>query len=152
MLLQYCCYVYRLYFLTCDKYKSSLRHIHDPVLLLLKMKGIRFFKFRSVSAGKGLLSNKTSNVGMLRSNTKLRSRNHCCRGKAKSVIYFKCGFVSLGIQLAMRNAPYCHLWPVSFYNIFPHYLINGTIFGNKLLNTKCVFWFSLQIFLKHFSF
>jgi hypothetical protein len=27
--------------LTCDKYKSSLRHIHDPVLLSLKMKGIR---------------------------------------------------------------------------------------------------------------
>jgi hypothetical protein len=22
---------------------------------------------------------------------------------------------------------------------FPHYLINGTIFGNKLLNIKCVF-------------
>ena len=22
---------------------------------------------------------------------------------------------------------------------FPHYLINGTIFGKKLLNTKCVF-------------
>jgi hypothetical protein len=28
-------------FLTCDMYKSSLRHIHDPVLLSLKMKGIR---------------------------------------------------------------------------------------------------------------
>jgi hypothetical protein len=27
--------------LTCDKYKSSLRHIHDPVLSSLKMKGIR---------------------------------------------------------------------------------------------------------------
>ena len=24
---------------------------------------------------------------------------------------------------------------------FPHYLINGTIFEKKLLNTKCVFWF-----------
>jgi hypothetical protein len=33
----------RIPFLTCDKYKSSLRHIHDPVLLSLKMKGIRFF-------------------------------------------------------------------------------------------------------------
>jgi hypothetical protein len=31
------------YFLTCDKYKSSLRHIRDPVLLSLKMKGIRLF-------------------------------------------------------------------------------------------------------------
>jgi hypothetical protein len=25
------------------------------------------------------------------------------------------------------------------YHIFPHYLINGTIFGKKLLNIKCVF-------------
>jgi hypothetical protein len=28
-------------YLTCDMYKSSLKHIHDPVLLSLKMKGIR---------------------------------------------------------------------------------------------------------------
>ena len=25
------------------------------------------------------------------------------------------------------DAPYCHLWPVRLYHIFPHYLINGTI-------------------------
>jgi hypothetical protein len=29
----------------CDKYKSSLRHIHDPVLSSLKMKGIRLLFF-----------------------------------------------------------------------------------------------------------
>jgi hypothetical protein len=28
---------------TCDMYKSSLRHIHDPVLSSLKMKGILSF-------------------------------------------------------------------------------------------------------------
>jgi hypothetical protein len=28
---------------------------------------------------------------------------------------------------------------------FPHYLINGTIFGNTLLYIKCVFLFSLQL-------
>ena len=26
------------------------------------------------------------------------------------------------------HALYCHLWPASRYNIFPHYLINGAIF------------------------
>jgi hypothetical protein len=36
-----CCYAYRLYFLTCYMYKSSLKHIHDPVLSSLKMEGIR---------------------------------------------------------------------------------------------------------------
>jgi hypothetical protein len=34
---------------------------------------------------------------------------------------------------------YCHLWPVWLYNIFPHHLINGTIFEKMLLNIKCVF-------------
>jgi hypothetical protein len=34
------CY-YSIRFLTCYNYKSSLRHIQDPVLLSLKMKGIR---------------------------------------------------------------------------------------------------------------
>ena len=38
-----------------------------------------------------------------------------------------------------ENAPYCHLCPAPLYNIFPHYLINGTILEKKLLNTKCVF-------------
>ena len=33
---------------------------------------------------------------------------------------------------------YCHLWTVRLYRFFPHYLINGTIFEKKLLNTKCV--------------
>jgi hypothetical protein len=30
-------------YLTCDMYKSSLRHIHDPVRSSLKMKGTLFF-------------------------------------------------------------------------------------------------------------
>jgi hypothetical protein len=34
---------------------------------------------------------------------------------------------------------------------FPHYLINGTIFGKTLLNTKYVFWFSLQLLFETFD-
>jgi hypothetical protein len=33
---------------------------------------------------------------------------------------------------------------------FPHYYINGTIFGKTLLNIKCVFWFSLQLLSETF--
>jgi len=40
---------------------------------------------------------------------------------------------------------YCHLWPVPLYSIFPHYLINGTIWGGKRYWTQNVFWFSLQL-------
>jgi hypothetical protein len=48
------------------------------------------------------------------------------------------------------HVPYythCRLWPVWIYHIFPHYLINGTIFERKKrsLTTKCVFWFPLQL-------
>jgi hypothetical protein len=48
-------------YLTCDMYKSSLRHIHDPVLSSLKMKGrpIRLLFF-NLSARKKCVINATS--------------------------------------------------------------------------------------------
>ena len=57
---------------------------------------------------------------------------------------------SLGHPPCNTHTPYCHLWPGPRYNIFPHYLINGTIFEKELLNTKCVFWFSLQLLSETF--
>ena len=48
------------------------------------------------------------------------------------------------------RAPYFHLWPVPLYNIFPHYLISGKIFRKNLLNTNCVFWFSLRCVSENF--
>jgi hypothetical protein len=48
-------------------------------------------------------------------------------------------------------APYnSHLWPVWMYHIFPNYLINGTVWEEKLLNIKYVFRFSLQVLSKIF--
>ena len=43
------------------------------------------------------------------------------------------------------HVPYCHQWSAQLYSIFPHYLIDGTIIEEKkkLLDTNCVFWFSL---------
>jgi hypothetical protein len=44
-----------------------------------------------------------------------------------------------------------HLWSLWLHQIFRHYLINGTIFEKKkLLNVKCVFWFSLQLLSEAF--
>jgi hypothetical protein len=51
--------------------------------------------------------------------------------------------VSTGSIRCNAYAPYCHLWPAPFYKIFPHFLINGTIFEKMLLNIKCVFLFPL---------
>jgi len=61
-----------------------------------------------------------------------------------------CMFFSIRYAACNAHAPYCHLWPDLLYNIFPHYLIDGTIFEKKLLNTKCVFWFSLQLLSETF--
>jgi len=40
---------------------------------------------------------------------------------------------------------YRHLGPAWLYNIFPQDLTNGMIFKKKLLDTKCVFSFSLRV-------
>ena len=50
------------------------------------------------------------------------------------------------------HAPCCHLRHIRPYHIFPHYLINGTIFGKKkkLFNIKCVLRFSLQLLFETF--
>ena len=45
---------------------------------------------------------------------------------------------SLRYPACNAHVPYCHLCPVRLYNIFPHYLINDTIFKKKYWTKKCV--------------
>jgi len=73
-------------------------------------------------------------------NTQSRSRNHCCRGKAIIITYTECVFRRLGFQHANRTrllmlSVSCLALPL----FIPHYLINSTIFGKKLLTIKCAF-------------
>jgi hypothetical protein len=51
--------------------------------------------------------------------------------KQLSIAYSDSLFATLGIQHAMSMRHTCQLWPAWLYNIFPHFLINGTIFGEK---------------------
>jgi hypothetical protein len=39
----------------------------------------------------------------------------------------------------------CTILPAPICSNFPHYRINGTIFGKQLLNLKRMFWFPLQL-------
>ena len=72
------------------------------------------------------------------------SCSHCWCGKAMimtqplCVCVCVCVCVTLVFQHAMRMR-HIVMWPASLYNIFPHCLINCTVFEKKLLNTKCVF-------------
>jgi hypothetical protein len=60
---------------------------------------------------------------------------------------------SLRYPSRSAHAPYCHLWPAPLYNIFPHYLINGTIFEERKIteHKMCVFIFCTN-YEKRFSF
>jgi hypothetical protein len=51
---------------------------------------------------------------------------------------------------SMHASYYIVVWFVRLYHIFPQYLINGTTFGKKLLNIKCVFRVSLQLWSETF--
>ena len=77
-------------------------------------------------------------------NIEARSCNLYCSGKAKSIAQPAC-VCSLKYSASNAHEPYCLLYTASLYNIFPHYLINGTIFVKKLSDTKRVFRVSLQL-------
>ena len=84
-------------------------------------------------------------------NTRERLGNHCCSAKAIRITYSECEFLALGTQHAMRMRHIFIFVLSRLYNIFfPHYLINNTILGEMSLNTKCVFWFSLQLLSETF--
>ena len=45
---------------------------------------------------------------------------------------------------------YCNMRPVWLYHIFPRYLINGMILGEKFIEYKIYFDFLYKFCLKHF--
>jgi hypothetical protein len=56
---------------------------------------------------------------------------------------FRVFVCSLSYPAWNAHVPYCHLWPVRIYNIFPHFLTKN------FLNTKRI-WFFLQRMSKKF--
>jgi len=56
----------------------------------------------------------------------------------KFYIFWVC-VCSLSYTAGNAHAPYCHLWPVFLYHIFPHYLVNSMIIGKKVFENKTCF-------------
>jgi len=65
------------------------------------------------------------------------------RAKAMSITYSGCVFVVLGIQHEMRRNVVCGLLPLQHFSTLSHKRHNFR--KKKLLNTKSVFWFSVQL-------
>jgi len=64
------------------------------------------------------------------------SCNHCCSGKAIILHLVILCVCSLRYPACNVHTPYCYMWTAPFYSIFPHYLTNGTIFGEKFTEHK----------------
>jgi hypothetical protein len=113
----------------------------------LFMKGLAIFTAHASYLNRHVKKGKIHNVRRLQRTSEARSRTHCCRGKAINITYSKSVFVALVIQQLSSACAvlYCPLWSVCLYHIFPHYLIKACFSEQKLLNIKCVFWFSLQL-------
>ena len=76
--------------------------------------------------------------------------NNFCRGKSIMISYSDCVSVAVVIQ---HTTHVRHIIDCGMYNstiFFPHYLINATMFGTKLLNIKLCFDFLYNFCLKHF--
>ena len=98
--------------------------------------------------------NKTDDVGYVRSNSELASRKHCCIGEAANITQpeYLCVFVALGTRhkMGMRRIATCGLQLLhKNFSTFSHKRHNFRKKG-KLLDTKCVFWFWLQLLSETF--
>jgi hypothetical protein len=79
-------------------------------------------------------------------NTEARSRNNYCGGKAMCYIFWM--FLSSTLN---ECAVWRHLWPLWLYHIYPHYLINGAIFGKSYWIVNMCFDFLYNLGQKRFS-
>jgi hypothetical protein len=81
-------------------------------------------------------------------NTESRSCIHIFGGKSVTIAYADVCVCSLRYPAWNTHAPYCHLWPVRFFHIFPN---SFTIFEKKNYWTWDVcFDFLCNVCLKHF--
>ena len=61
--------------------------------------------------------------------------------KSNKYYVFRLCTCNLSYSARSARAPYCLLWPVGLYKVFPHFLINGTISEEKNLLSVNVFFF-----------
>ena len=80
-------------------------------------------------------------------NIEPHSCNHCRSGIAEDLTYSECAsWPWLSSMQRTCAVLYCLLWPARLYDTLPTLALKRRDFrGGGILNTKCVFWFSLQV-------
>ena len=145
--------------ISCPPMYSPVRHTHfTPVtgvtvpfrLPILRMRMTFKLRFTSTSTSTDVTSINKKTINVDKHNIKKHSRKHCCSGKAVLHTMSVCLQSWLLRMQSTCVVLYCHLRPLWLHHNFPHYLVNGTIFEKKLLNTKYVFWFYLQLLSQTF--
>ena len=84
----------------------------------------------------------------IKRNAEARSRIHCSHGKSISITHCECVCVALVIQYA-KDTCRILLSSVASLNFFQLYLVNGMIFGKKVMKPKMCFDLLYNFYLKH---
>jgi hypothetical protein len=71
-----------------------------------------------------------------------QSHNHCCHGRALSIIYYECALVFLQLSWAIL---YSHLWSVRLYNICRIFSRTAWVLEYITEYTECAFDFPRQL-------
>ena len=84
-------------------------------------------------------------------NTEARSRNHCCRGKRKSIAYSERVLLAVVTQHVKRKR--CIILESVVCPVLPYFsVLSHKIFGKQLLSINMCFDFLYNFCLKYLSF
>ena len=127
-------------------------HLEQSVFILREIE--RFNRCSTVSSASAFISHRTQSLYIINKRGNARITWHwgafvqpLLRWKSNEYYMFWVCVCSLRYPACNAHAPFYHPWPVWLYNIFPHYLINGTIFEKKnvIEHKKCVLIFSTNL-------
>jgi hypothetical protein len=93
----------------------------------------------------------TRQAGYICPTTEARSSSHCCSGKGMSITYSESVFLASGIQHAMHIRHIVTVaCPIEQYLSPLSHKRHDYRKKTTLLNIKCVFWFSIQLYFIYF--